>query len=96
MTGRPQFADFDSRIGTTFTVNGDHELTGTWTLQSVKKLDAPDEDGLRDLEFFSLTFLFSKDQSFQQGTYLIEDHTGFRQTLFASPFRQDKMIVTVA
>ncbi|MDB4294982.1 hypothetical protein N9908_01950 [Akkermansiaceae bacterium] len=96
MTGRPRIADFESGIGSTFSVSLSGSEIGTWTLQALKVLAAPDEEELRDLDFFSLTFLHHANPSPEQGIYLVSDQSGFRQTLFATPFRQDQMVVTVA
>lgn len=74
----------------------DENELSSWTLKTVKRLKAPDEEGLRNLEFFSLIFLHNSNSPVDQGTYQLSDKNGFQQILFASPFQQNQMVVAVA
>jgi len=96
MNNRPKLAYFESRVGSKFSVTLDKNELSSWTLKTVKRLKAPDEEGLRNLEFFALIFLHNSNSPVDQGTYQLSDKNGFQQILFASPFQQNQMVVTVA
>ncbi len=93
---RPQFSDFDTRKGQKFQVlNPEGHSISPWHLHSVKNLTPPDEDGLRDLECFTLTFKHEENQILPQGTHTLTSEDHFQIQLFAVPFRNDEMIVTI-
>ena len=93
---RPKQADFTSRIAQRFeTQNHEGQSLGHWKLASVKTLEAPDEKDLRDLECFSMIFEHTCGEVLPQGYYDLKSEDGFQITLFAIPFRNDEMNVTI-
>ncbi|MFT6864744.1 MAG: hypothetical protein ACJAVK_003312 [Akkermansiaceae bacterium] len=93
---RPKLSDFEAQKGQAFQVlNPEGDSLATWRLTSIKIFDAPDEDGLRDLECFSLSFLHEANEILPQGIYTLTSEDHFQTQLFAVPFRNDEMTVTI-
>lgn len=93
---RPKKADFQNRIGHWFDALLQGQAPGIrWKLTSVESLDPPDEDGLRELECFIVSFHHDEKQILPQGTYHLSSDEGFETTLFAIPYRDDTMVVTI-
>ncbi|MEJ6717587.1 MAG: hypothetical protein QNK82_03770 [Akkermansiaceae bacterium] len=93
---RPKLSDFQNRQGQQFQVSDpEGRPTGTWKLSSTKSFDPPEEDGLRDLECFTLSFHHGANEILPQGLYALTSEDHFKIQLFAIPFRNDEMIVTI-
>jgi hypothetical protein len=93
---RPKLSDFEAHKGQSFQVlNPEGHSLATWLLTSIKTIDAPNEDGLRDLECFSLSFRHEANEILPQGVYTLTSEDHFQVQLFAVPFRNDEMTVTI-
>lgn len=68
---------------------------GEWVLREVRPLEAPEHESLKDLECFSLVFSQEGKRAMAQGTYRLEDGSGFRSELFAVPCSANEMAVTI-
>ncbi len=93
---RPQLSDFEARKGQPFQIlNPEGQPLVPWILHSLKSLAPPDEDGLRDLQCFTLTFRHEANEILPQGIHTLTSEDHFQIQLFAVPFRNDEMIVTI-
>ena len=93
---RPAKKNFTSRIGLKFQAVAPAEASGgEWMLASVKPLPSPNTDELGDLECFTLIFSHNCERMLPQGLYTLTGEDGFQASLFASPFQDQEMVVTV-
>ena len=61
----------------------------------VHSLPSPDREGLRDLECLITTFKHDGDKILPRGYYHLAGEGGFEINLFASPFQNDEIKVSI-
>jgi hypothetical protein len=93
---RPALSDFVPREGQWFEARHlEEEVTRRWKLEAIKTFNAPDEEELRELDCFMLTFKHEEAEVLPQGIHHLTSEDGFETTLFATPFQNNEMIITI-
>jgi len=90
---RPTFADLHSRLGDGFKVFHGENLVGTWTLRSCERLEKPPLPELDELDCFWLCF--DTERPAPQAIYLLKHASGYEVTVFAVPYMEGTMQITI-